>query len=639
MAIFREVTVSTKDWIGERRQSFVDNTQRILGPILNQNIIISVPHDEVQKPISDGNFYIWIWSAPKNTKHVYPPEIINSIRVSCRDEAFSPPGLGDVISDQKYKVAELLENNLYIFHDICHTGNDNELRLYSWILEKARELLLKGGYSKKNALNNPTRIIKEDPKEQSPNGLTKVQLLKDIDSAINPVFLEELLIVKNLSTTYEKIDSVPKLVGTVDRKFGKHGSTNPKIIEQEINIIAQLAKQLKIGSRDLHTLGRETRVAEYHNRIVEQVAKNNPSYTIDDYTYLYDEVFNCYITEVKTKKTLEEAIFQSLNSSTKYNLVEYHQVYSHLRGNLPRGFLDKIKEIALNVISYPSLKNLKIAKEHLGRDFLPKMEELLARAIEAKYKKLFSRTESYSELRTTIKMAREEVDFSVKKYHTFVAQAIKRLEIDTVNCINLKDLFSREEFNLLVETVAVERIYLKLFELENIITSIRLSPQAKRELDKLRIEAWQRRFDLIKTPHELGSIVRVLKNDDFYPDFAKMIITCSKRLKFKPLALCRLMKKRSISEALLNYVVALLVKQIKAINWPELRFFYKIITKSRNGSEPAISSLFEKMIADGLLTVDSEKSILTEAIEMFGTSRTFPVEVQKSLNKLFRNRW
>lgn len=147
MATDEALDVRTKEWNGgenrETRINFITLTKKILLPVVKKTIIISVPHQEKRELSRDNVFRIYIWSsAAKNRKEKSkPPETIYGIRVDCRDRAYEPCGISGestVFTDPAtgYAVAELFGNDLFIHHDICHHGTDEELKIYERLLKE-----------------------------------------------------------------------------------------------------------------------------------------------------------------------------------------------------------------------------------------------------------------------------------------------------------------------------------------------------------------------------------------------------------------------------------------------------------------------------------------------------------------------
>lgn len=130
-------------WDGQRQADFVRLAEEILLPVLGRDVVIDVPHGRPLKPISDGRFYIHFWSGPDQKCDVKAsaPERIWGIPVSCRDSNFKPTGLGvAIVDDGGWPVAELIVvdagENLYIHHDLCHEGTENELKIWRRLLEE-----------------------------------------------------------------------------------------------------------------------------------------------------------------------------------------------------------------------------------------------------------------------------------------------------------------------------------------------------------------------------------------------------------------------------------------------------------------------------------------------------------------------
>ena len=135
----RTYPVFVARWNGNQQGRFVHMTKEILSPVVKKNIRLAVPHKEVQEPRENGSLNIWIWSSPLPMAggEVRPPETMWGIPVDCRDSAFPPTFMGEVIfCDEGYAVAEFINgSNLYIFHDIAEKGTENELKIYQKILE------------------------------------------------------------------------------------------------------------------------------------------------------------------------------------------------------------------------------------------------------------------------------------------------------------------------------------------------------------------------------------------------------------------------------------------------------------------------------------------------------------------------
>lgn len=132
-------SVSIEKWNGENPSAFKKVAQEVLTPIIKKNIIINVPHGHATKAISDGKFYIWIWSSPSGENNQSTPKEMWGLKVDCADKSFAPSGEGVAITDlNSWPIGEFVgNNNLYIHHDICHLGTDRELEIFRHILQEA----------------------------------------------------------------------------------------------------------------------------------------------------------------------------------------------------------------------------------------------------------------------------------------------------------------------------------------------------------------------------------------------------------------------------------------------------------------------------------------------------------------------
>ncbi len=151
-----EVKVNVDDstlgkWDGGNPDIFAEITKEVLGPVVQRDILLKVPHGEFEEPVIYNNageekekmFHIFIWSSPTDIgRNTRPSEKVWGIPVSCRDDAYKFSGCGAPIKndDDGYVVATVLPNNIYIHHDICHKGSEDELKLYREVLESAKRV-------------------------------------------------------------------------------------------------------------------------------------------------------------------------------------------------------------------------------------------------------------------------------------------------------------------------------------------------------------------------------------------------------------------------------------------------------------------------------------------------------------------
>lgn len=136
IALDDESLISIGKWDGENSNAFKKITQEVIVPTVGQ-VEINVPHGETIRPIIDDKFHIWIWSSPCGSKSQSTPAEMWGIKVDCHDNSFAPSDEGIAILDlNNWPVAELVGDNLYIHHDVCHYGKDRELEIFRYILEE-----------------------------------------------------------------------------------------------------------------------------------------------------------------------------------------------------------------------------------------------------------------------------------------------------------------------------------------------------------------------------------------------------------------------------------------------------------------------------------------------------------------------
>lgn len=160
----RKFEVEVKNWNGNGQGGFKKIVEEILAPAVGTDVVLSVPHGCTVAPVSDGKFHVFIWSAPDGQKkeEVSSPRKIWGIEVDCKDSQFaSTSGQGVPIMDAetKWAVAELVDgNNLYIHHDLCHSGTDRELDIFRRLCE---EVALELSVSPEEKAERQRKLAKE----------------------------------------------------------------------------------------------------------------------------------------------------------------------------------------------------------------------------------------------------------------------------------------------------------------------------------------------------------------------------------------------------------------------------------------------------------------------------------------------
>lgn len=153
--VFENERCKVENWNGKGKPSFfAEIIEEVLIPETDRKIYLTVPHGEHAFGSFCPWFNIYIWSACVGIKEggdqiaefdpapaLDMPETIWGIPVDCRSWVFAPSGQGIPIRDDDYTVAELVDYNLFIHHDICHCGTENELMIFRKVLEEVVKIL------------------------------------------------------------------------------------------------------------------------------------------------------------------------------------------------------------------------------------------------------------------------------------------------------------------------------------------------------------------------------------------------------------------------------------------------------------------------------------------------------------------
>jgi len=137
--------------IGENRGAVDDRfpdikalIERMFAPVIQKNVVFTVPHENVSQPHGGPEFYIHMFSSPMSNNGRMPvPEKMWGIKVDCRDAGnFSPwPEGQPIVTAEGHEVAGFDDNNLYVYWDAIEMGTDNELKLFEKLLSVAAESL------------------------------------------------------------------------------------------------------------------------------------------------------------------------------------------------------------------------------------------------------------------------------------------------------------------------------------------------------------------------------------------------------------------------------------------------------------------------------------------------------------------
>jgi len=157
--------VEACNWSGGDPAKFADVAREILLPVVMQTIVISVPHNRIQPVVNDGKVHIFIWSSPDGRSGITMPRKMWGLPIDNRGYAFAPSGTGETIFDDNgWAAAEIVgDMNIFIHHDVCHYGSENELKIFACICQEAafalqRRVLLP------REIKSPAQKILEDSK-------------------------------------------------------------------------------------------------------------------------------------------------------------------------------------------------------------------------------------------------------------------------------------------------------------------------------------------------------------------------------------------------------------------------------------------------------------------------------------------
>jgi hypothetical protein len=135
--------VKVESWNGQGMNQFVQLTEKMLLPVIKKDIILSVPHG-YNSPLNlnPNEFHIRIWSQIPYDGDLpeFSPTHYWGIPISCQDSFFGSSGTGvDIFDSDGQIAAELIENTLYIHHDLVHYGETDRMRNQLAILTKIYE--------------------------------------------------------------------------------------------------------------------------------------------------------------------------------------------------------------------------------------------------------------------------------------------------------------------------------------------------------------------------------------------------------------------------------------------------------------------------------------------------------------------
>jgi hypothetical protein len=129
--------VKVTNWSGERQEDFVAMTKEVLFDNLGRCILLNVAHGRRSSPNTDpSKFKVHIYSAPEVSESHRAHTHMWDIHVSNRDGVRPDTTRHQIYCDEGVPVASVDSNNLYIYHDVVHYGDDKEKAIYRRIMEE-----------------------------------------------------------------------------------------------------------------------------------------------------------------------------------------------------------------------------------------------------------------------------------------------------------------------------------------------------------------------------------------------------------------------------------------------------------------------------------------------------------------------
>lgn len=125
-------------------EAFLDILKEVLLPVVKKDILICSLGGRKRIPVRDDKFHVFCWSSSSEGITSTPPETMWGHGVSCRTESPTFTGQGiPITTEEGWNVAELVGDNLYIFHHISHYGKEEENAIFRRICQEvAAELTL-----------------------------------------------------------------------------------------------------------------------------------------------------------------------------------------------------------------------------------------------------------------------------------------------------------------------------------------------------------------------------------------------------------------------------------------------------------------------------------------------------------------
>lgn len=149
--------------IPNNETAFLTVANNVIARNIKKQILIHYRPLSHQQPIYDDNIHIWLYSAIRGQANRTPPSCLWDIPVDCRKNGFYETGYGIPIRDFRrgWTAAEVVRNNIYVYHNIVANGTQDEIRLFEEILTLSLPHLCLDTETKKEMSSNDYEITQE----------------------------------------------------------------------------------------------------------------------------------------------------------------------------------------------------------------------------------------------------------------------------------------------------------------------------------------------------------------------------------------------------------------------------------------------------------------------------------------------
>lgn len=144
-----KLEVQVCSWLGATsakfRSTLLATIERMLLPALRKPINLWVPHNTVRDPIYGPEFNIFVWASPTPRDEGWrsSERLFGRPHMTIRNEnQFGKWAEGvPILSSEGYEVGAVDGNNLFLYHDLVHTGSNDELLIWQDLLHEVVKVL------------------------------------------------------------------------------------------------------------------------------------------------------------------------------------------------------------------------------------------------------------------------------------------------------------------------------------------------------------------------------------------------------------------------------------------------------------------------------------------------------------------